>query len=183
MRVLWNVFAFQAGWFACVLGAANESPWLGVIAVVVLVVLHALLAQKPFDELRLIGSAALIGFVWETFLVNTGWLVYSSETPVAGLAPVWIVALWANFATTLNLSLHWLKGRWVLAAILGAVGGPLSYFAGATLGGAVFTHPSAAALSLAVGWAILMPMLVIIATRYNGMTSDVAPRILISKRV
>jgi hypothetical protein len=31
MRLLVNFVAFQLGWFACVLGAAQGLPWLGPV--------------------------------------------------------------------------------------------------------------------------------------------------------
>ena len=44
--------------------------------------------------------------------------------------------MWMNFALTLNHAMAWLKGRPVVGLILGAIGGPLAYFAGAKLGAA-----------------------------------------------
>jgi hypothetical protein len=38
--MLGNFVAFQTGWFACVLGAANGMPWLGVIVAVLVVGWH-----------------------------------------------------------------------------------------------------------------------------------------------
>lgn len=39
-----------------------------------------------------------------------------------GWVPVWMIGLWAAFAITLNVSLHWLcQCRWVAAQKLGAV--------------------------------------------------------------
>jgi Protein of unknown function (DUF2878) len=53
-----------------------------------------------------------------------------------------------NFATTFHTSLSWLSSRYFLAAIFGAVGGPVGYYAGAQLGALHFpSHPT---LSLAV---------------------------------
>jgi hypothetical protein len=69
-----------------------------------------------------------------------------------------------GFGTTLRGSLSWLVGRYALAAVLGAVAGPLSYLDGAKLG-AVTLHPSRAfsIAALAVGWAVVMPLLVWLA--------------------
>ena len=61
-----------------------------------------------------------------------------------------------------------LKGRLVLAAAMGAIAGPMSYVAGAKLGGIVFESPQAATALLSVGWALLMPVVVILADRLNG---------------
>ena len=80
--------------------------------------------------------------------------------------------MWMLFATTLNRSMSWLKGRLTLAAAMGAIAGPMSYYAGSKLGGIVFESPLAATVALSVGWAALMPVVVTLADRLNGF--DVA---------
>ncbi len=62
----------------------------------------------------------------------------------------------------------WLRGRHALAAVLGAVAGPASYFAGQKLGAIQFVEPTAALTSLAIGWAVIMPVLMLIAERLDG---------------
>ena len=183
MHRLWNLLAFQVGWFACVLGGANGLPWLGAATVLILVVLHCYLAIRPWEELKLIGAAALIGRLWDRLLVSMGGLAYSSGTLAAGTAQYGTVAMWANLATTLNVSLRWLKGRWVMAAALGTVGGPLAYHAGAKLGGVVFVNLTAVLLGLAVGWSVLTPLLAFLATRMNGYAPDTLAPAVVRGRV
>ncbi len=168
MRSIWNFSAFQVGWFACVLGGSHHVPWLGVVAVATLIVLNANMAIRPGEELKLIGVTVLIGVTWDSLLVSAGWLVYPSGTLVTGTAPVWIAAIWAIFATTFNVSLRWVKERWLLASALGAVGGPFAFYAGARLGGVEFASPVVALTVLALGWAALMPLLMSFAHRFDG---------------
>jgi hypothetical protein len=59
--------------------------------------------------------------------------------------------------------MRWLVGRWRLAALFGAVGGPGAYYAGAQLGAVSFPEPVAALAALAVGWSILTPLVCWIA--------------------
>ena len=84
--------------------------------------------------------------------------------------------MWALFATTLNLALRWLKGRPLLASVFGALGGPLAYYAGERLGAVEMPHQASALLALAAGWAVLMPLLTVIARRYNGFDAPVGQR-------
>jgi hypothetical protein len=79
--------------------------------------------------------------------------------------------MWALFATTLNLSMSWLKGRPWLAAAFGAVGGPLAYVAGRKLGGVEMNEPALALLVQGLGWAVMMPLLLRLAARLNGFES------------
>ena len=168
--MLANFILFQIGWFACVLGGANDRPWLGTGIAVAIVAWHVGRAARPRDEMILALIAAGIGAVADSALIATDWVRYASGTVVPGTAPVWLVAMWMLFATTLNVSLRWLR-RYALAAIaLGAAGGPLAYWGGARLGAMEFLAPVAATAALALGWAVLTPLLIRLARRFDGYT-------------
>lgn len=170
-RVIANFVLFQLGWFAAVLGGAHSLPWAGTAVALTIVVFHLASAPRPRAELALIGIATAVGAAWDSLLVATGWLVFASGTLIAGTAPVWIVAMYALFATTLNASLNWLKGRYLMAALFGAIGGPLAYYAGAKLGGVSFPDPLTAMTALALGWGALMPLLTVLARRFDGINA------------
>jgi hypothetical protein len=165
MRKFINVLAFQAGWFAAVLGAAHHMPWLSVVIVPLVLALRLALAPDWRPELLLALGAAIVGFVFDTVLVSAG--VYS---PVPflfppPLSPLWMVLLWVNFATTLNASLGFLRGRYLLSAVFGAIGGPMAYYSGARLG-AIFEIPATINLIiLAIAWAITVPFLVFLSSK------------------
>jgi len=163
-----NFVAFQVGWFACVLGGAYHLPWLGTILVSVIIAVHVSRASRPRAELSLVLLAISIGSVWDSYLVWQGWLEYPSGTLIADTAPHWILAMWGVFATTLNVSLRWLKQRWLIAIVSGAIAGPLAYYAGARLGGVVFTDETTALIALGLGWAVLMPLLMALSQRLDG---------------
>jgi len=163
-----NFIAFQLGWFACVLGAAHAVPWAGTGLALAIVAWHLGRALAPRAELALILSAAGIGALWDSGLTALGLIRYASGVLVEGAAPHWIVALWMLFATTLNLSLGWLKLNIALAAVLGALGGPLAYLGGAKLAALNLVAPPAALTALALGWAVLTPLLLQLARRYDG---------------
>ncbi|MCU0975799.1 MAG: DUF2878 domain-containing protein [Steroidobacteraceae bacterium] len=167
-KILLNFAAVQIGWFACVLGGANDLALAGTLAVAVVVGLHLAIAAQPAPEAQLIAVAAAIGLVWDSMLVAIGLMNYPSGSFAPGLAPHWIVAMWALFATSLNLSMSWLKGRPWLAAVFGAVGGPLAYLGGAELGGLEMPDPVLALGAQAVGWAVILPLLTLLAERLNG---------------
>lgn len=163
-----NVLLFQAGWFACVLGAAMQVPWVGVLAALFVIGWHLARAQQPRAESFLVLLAVLLGMVFESLLVQMGWIRFNSGVFVLGLAPYWMGILWAMFATTLNVSLRWLRPRLGLAALLGAVGGPLSYYAGARMGALEFVNTGLALTAVAFGWALLAPLLLLLARRLDG---------------
>lgn len=168
MNLLANILVFQAGWFATVLGAANGLPWIGPAAALAAVALHLRFAARPGVELRLVLTALGLGLVADSLLLATGWIAYPNGQWLPGAAPYWIGSLWVLFACTLNVSMRWLRGRYVLAAAFGAVGGPLSYLAGSRLGAMTFAEPVPALTALAIGWAVMMPVLVWLASRLDG---------------
>jgi hypothetical protein len=168
MPMIANFVAFQLGWLACVMGAAHGIAWAGTSLALAIVAWHLTRASRPFAEFSLILIAAGIGALWDSGLTALGWIYYPTGTLIHGAAPHWIVALWMLFATTLNVSLGWLQRRIGLAIALGACGGPLAYIGGAKLGALVFVEQDAALAALAIGWALLTPLLLLVARRCDG---------------
>ncbi len=169
MTLVINIVAFQIGWFACVLGAANALPLLGPAVVAGAVALHLARSSRPAQEFALVLFAGVLGAVWDSALVTIGWLSYPSGNLVSGFAPYWIVAMWMLFATTLNVSLRWLQNRVALAVIVGAVSGPLTFYAGAKLGGVTFLDLRSGLIALGIGWAVILPLLSEIGARLDGV--------------
>jgi len=167
-RNLINFVAFQLAWFACVLGGPRDRVTAGTLAVVAVVALHLAMAPRPGPEARLVAIVTAIGLGWDSLIVSLGLMSYPAGTFAPGVAPLWILAMWALFATTLNLSMGWLKGRPWLAVAFGAVGGPLAYVAGKKLGGVEMGEPVLALLAQGLGWAVMMPLLLRLAARLNG---------------
>jgi hypothetical protein len=166
MGLAFNFISFQIGWFACVIGAAKGYPLLATAVASLIIVLHLCRVNNVYSELSLIISAVVIGIIWESLLVASDWLSYSNSID-AFFAPIWLVAMWALFATTINVSMAWLKNRWLLASSMGAIFGPLAFIAGEKLGAVQFIDRSLALLALAVGWACLMPMLLWLADLFK----------------
>ena len=121
----------------------------------------------------LIVLSGLLGFVADSLLTGLGLLRFPSGQFHPQFAPYWMVAMWMLFATTFNVSLRWLKARLGLAALLGMVAGPLAYYGGAKLGGVSFANPVASLLAVAGVWTLAMPLLLVIASRWNGMAETV----------
>lgn len=172
MAWLINFIAFQLGWIICVVAAAQGWPWLGSGVVALIVVFHLSRTPQPGAEFTLVLLVGLLGGLIDTLWVQLDLLRYSAGIVVAGMAPHWIIAMWMLFAITLNVSLRWLRGRWLLAALFGAIGGPLAYYAGAKLGAVVFTEPAWQGLAtLALAWAGAMPLLMWLAQRCADMAT------------
>ncbi len=170
MQLALNAIFYKLGWTSSVLGAANGMPWIGSIMVILAVVVHLRAARRPQSEALLIVISFLIGVCVDSTMLAMGWVSYMSPGPFGGLAPYWILGLWVLFATTLNVLFKALQRRLILAVILGAVFGPLSYLAGARIGAIEILNTTATLTSLSLAWAILMPTLLLVAARLDGIT-------------
>lgn len=164
-----NFVLFQIGWFACVLGGAYNLPLLGSAIAVFIITLHLWFASDAMAELKLLLIAILLGLIFESLLVNLQLARYSNGILLSGLAPHWMILMWPLFATTMNLSMRWMKdlAPWWVAA-LGALLAPFAYFAGARLQAVVFDDLVLSLSMIALGWALLLPVLVLSARRFNG---------------
>jgi len=171
-RQLANFVVFEAAWFACILGVAHGQPAWGTAAVVAAIVWHVAISARPATELALAGLLAAIGLVAESLVVAQHHVVYPAGQPLAWLAPYWLVALWAEFAIALNVTLRWLKRKPVVALLLGALFGPLSFLGGVRLGAARFVDQPAALLTLACMWAVLMPLAMWLSDRFDGVRAS-----------
>ena len=164
-----NAALYQIGWFACVIGAAWDRGTAGALLAVSLAGLHLVLAERPDREWPLMLLAAGLGLAIETVHLSLGVLEYRGHVP-GTLAPLWIVALWLQFATVFHFCLSWLSRRYWLAAVTGLLGGPLAFVAGERLGAATFGEPRLLALVIVgLAWAWVLPLLVWLADRLGGV--------------
>ncbi|KTC44057.1 hypothetical protein AO262_01415 [Pseudomonas fluorescens ABAC62] len=149
LKNLANAALFQCGWFTCVLG--GDGPWL--LAGAAVLAIHLLWISTWSKDGVLIISVMLVGTAVDTLLRTAGVFQFSEPGP---LIPFWLMLLWALLATTLRHCLAWSARPWWRAALLGAVGGPLSYYAGSQLAGVQFGYGlGPTMIGLALLWAML----------------------------
>ncbi|VXC49006.1 conserved membrane hypothetical protein [Pseudomonas sp. 8Z] len=152
-KLIANALLFQLAWLACVLG--GDGPWLLVAGLALAV--HLLWVSSWAAQGKLLLSVFLVGSALDSFLLNLG--VFDFGEP-RQLIPLWLALLWPLLATTLNHCLAWTAKPWWRASLLGAIGAPLSYYAGAQLAGVNLPLGSGPTLALlAVIWAAVMPVL------------------------
>ena len=172
MNRLLNFAMFYLGWFACVLCAGRGQLWLGPAMVGVLLLVHLSVAANRAQEARLILAIGLLGFSIDTLQASAGLYAFTHTSIVPWLCPLWMVALWMIFATTLNSSMAWLAGRYRVAAALGALCGPVSYVAGARLGAIELSSNALVSLGgIALVWALAMPTLLLLREMLSAPTA------------
>ncbi|MGN6579609.1 MAG: DUF2878 domain-containing protein [Bordetella sp.] len=169
MKFWRNFLGYEIVWFAAVIGASRGSALPGLLCAVVFTAWQLSVSHRRASDLRLVGIALLCGLIVDGVLSHMGWMHYAAMSwAVPPGVPLWILALWVAFAMTLNHSMVWLQGRPAWALALGAAGGPLAYWgASRSWQAVVFEAPAArAAIWLAVGWGIALPLLAGLAARW-----------------
>lgn len=155
-----NFLVFQVAWFGCVLGAAHDRVWWGVVAALIPFVLHVRLLAFS-GEWRLWVGLTLAGFLVDSALASAGILHFREPLRFGSLTvlPIWMIVLWLNYATLCAHSMSWLAAYPRTAVLLGAIGSGFSYRAGVALG-ALDLHPEThlAYLVLGIEWGIVTPL-------------------------
>jgi hypothetical protein len=165
MRIkILNLVIFQLGWAVCVFGGNSMAVVYSIFALLI----HHRYVLQSASEWRIIGWVSLVGISWDSLLVFLGVIIYPDAVWLS--LPFWMVCLWILFATTFMHSLAWLyRYRW-LSVILGAVFGPMSYWAGVEFSDASFGMSSINSMSVILaGWAVLFPIGIFMTGRLNAM--------------
>lgn len=180
MRNLSNFALFQLVWFACVLGAARGNGWIGPLAALAFAGIELALSRERARVLGYFLGVALLGSLLDTLLLRLGLTAYAraADPAPAALVPLWISALWLAFAALPPRSLAWLRPRPALAALLGALGGPLSFLGAARLGAVSLPAGQLGLVALALEWALLTPLLLALVPSPAAVARSSATRAL-----
>jgi Protein of unknown function (DUF2878) len=162
-----TLIAYEIVWFAAVIGAGHAMAWPGVLAAIAFTAWRLGVSRHRGIELRLVIVALLLGIVLETLWARMGLVRCAAPWPLPE-TPAWLMALWMVFALTILPLFGYLHARPWLAALFGAVGGPLAYLGAARGWHAVLlpSSPWPTLAALAVGWGIAMPLLCTLANRW-----------------
>ena len=154
-----NIIGFNIGWWACVLGAANDLTYLGPVIMILFLIVHYYLFVSDIKEIYLVLIIGTIGTIIDSLLFLSGSFIYAGAySNQILIAPMWITAMWMGFSATVNHSMSWLKDKWLIMVICGIVFGPAAFFTGEKFGAIEF-HLSAlfSVLVIAIVYGILMP--------------------------
>jgi hypothetical protein len=175
-----SLVGYQLVWCTAVIGAARGLAWPGIVGTLVYAACQLGAARRFKTDLSLMAMAITLGLLFDSVLIRAGLANYAAPWPSAGMAPAWILALWAAFSLTFTQSLAYLQTRLWLAALLGAAGGPLAYLGAARGWHAVnFANPSwRALLCLGIGWGLATPTLAWFARRRSATAPPASMHLL-----
>ena len=169
-----NMAWMQALWFAAVVGAAHAKTWPSVLILLLFSAWQLHPSHQCKGDVRLVIIALASGLVLDTLWMQLGWLDYQESWPISGLAPLWILALWAGLALTINHSLAWLQQRMLLAAVASGFSSVVSYLAAQRFGAlAVIAEPTMVYVAIFSAWAVTLSMLLKLASHFRRQYEEV----------
>jgi len=166
-----NAVLFQIAWFSSVIGSAHNLLWPGILSCIAFILWQLSPERRHPSDLHLICTAIILGLIVDTLWLQLGFITFSNHWPVNNISPAWMITLWVAFALTINHSLAWLKQHPLLPALMGLIGGPLSYMAGEKLGAVNYQSDSLLICSsIGIVWAIALTTLYIISIKTGHKT-------------
>lgn len=163
MRSLANFILFQIGWCVAVFYPGS----LAALVSLAVVALHLLMISAfPLRELRFIIMVTVLGSVLDVIHRTTGVLNFPGYEGAysEGMIPVWLVMLWAVFATAVNHCLYWMRSYRVVLFGLPPFAGALAYYSAERFGAIEIGHGLLGVLAIAIGWGLIYPVVVRIST-------------------
>lgn len=169
MGQLKKIIQFQGCWFAIVLGQTYGWSYQGY-GVAALLFAWALL-EDPLWWKELLFSLCLGVFGWclDSLLMRVP--IFLFPYSISPYAPLWIFVLWCSFSLGLeDFYMLWVRrsngrrliedGRFILC-VIGAVMGPVSYYACEEFGIVFYSRPFWFYVSLhALLWTFILPLVV-----------------------
>ncbi len=161
MKAVIAVWANLA-WFGCVFAALWDWP---AAALLFAAGTWALLAWRGLitkDIAYRLLILAMVGIAFDGIAHRMGLIRYA-DAPWFHV-PIWIVGLWLHFAALIPFLRGVVGKNMAVAALLGAVLGPLSYLSGARFG-VMFMDGQSAVLVYGLFWAMYFPSALILGAR------------------
>ncbi len=161
-----NFVVFQIGWFVAILGAAYDYMPLALLLLLPIIGINLYRLENLKQNSQLLLLAVLLGLAIDSLAISLGLLSFKPAYwwPYH-LAPLWMTALWALFATTINGYLKWINDYPLIGLIGAAIGGPLAYIAGEKLAALQMTPGWQTIIYLAITWTFAV-FILLRANRY-----------------
>ncbi|MBF0289483.1 MAG: DUF2878 domain-containing protein [SAR324 cluster bacterium] len=162
MKNLLNFLFFQVAWFVCVWSVGQGIPYYGVLVVAAALIAHLCwITTDRAKEVLFILKIIFLGGIVETLSSSLGLIEFKQPSVILQSYPLYMWAIWANFAMTLNHSMRWLSGRYLLGFILGGIAGPLAYYGAEKLGAIHLEWETTTEwLGFALIWAVTMLIII-----------------------
>ena len=165
--VLCEAILFQSFWFVCVL--FDWTVWLPALLIYFGLYLGLFKCRRYSLFLSLV---AVLGIMTDFVLCVLN--VFSFEP---NRFPLWLVALWFVFASSLPIAFSFLRKRLRLASLLGAPGAASSYYLAISLRPDVHfgLGSLAGVIIIALVWSVLFPCFLLILNKLHPEDLPIQP--------
>lgn len=136
MKKIIDIILFYIGWYIIVISARDENILPVVLVGIVALIHHLVWTRKNLKrEILFIIIVTILGSTIDSINPSLGLIDFKLKTPsfIFGY-PLWLTTLWAIFATMFSHTFAGLHGKYLFCAIVGFIGGPISYIAGEKIG-------------------------------------------------
>jgi len=158
-KTLYNALAFNVAWFFCVLGGSKVA----IVVTILVLAAHFYFISNNSREISLVILVVALGIVMDSVLIRAGVLISANGS---SWPPVWLLCLWAMFATLLSHSMKWFQSHLPVAFLLGGISGTLSYAAGTRLTDFALREPLWTSLPvIALCWCVTFPVCLMLAKK------------------
>ena len=134
LKFFFILSGYQLTWLMCVFGEIlYKSFYPGLICGLIFLFLAFINAQNKRKFTFVVFSISIVGYLFDSTLVN--FKIYNFESSFYfGWLPIWMLVLWPSFATLFDEVFVFLSKYKLIAVLLSAVLGPLTYYSGSPLG-------------------------------------------------
>jgi hypothetical protein len=121
---------FYIAWYAAIYGAALDFELLGSLIAFAFIALHFFLSSKRGKDLIFLALFLALSILGDYFLLSWKLIAYPSchfDVTCLGI-PLWILAIYASFSTTINHSMVFMHRYPIFSAFSSGLGGAFSYY-------------------------------------------------------
>lgn len=156
IKIFLMLSGYQLTWLMCVFGELLYNSYLpGLICGLLFLTICFINSDNKKKTIQTVLLISILGYLFDTILVF--FEIYNFKTSLyIGLLPIWMIVLWPSFAILFDEILIFLSKYKVIAVILSSILGPLTYFAGSSLGLININNLLVFFILMILFWAILM---------------------------
>ena len=134
IKIFFMLSGYQLTWLMCVFGEIlYKSFFPGLICGLIFLLLVFINTQNKRKLIFIVFSISVVGYLFDSILVI--FEIYNFESSLYfGWLPIWMVVLWPSFASLFDEVFVFLSKYKLIALLLSAVLGPLTYYSGSPLG-------------------------------------------------
>ena len=156
IKIFLMLSGYQLTWLMCVFGELLYNSYLpGLICGLLFLTICFINSDNKKKTIQTVLLISILGYLFDSIFFF--FFIYNFKTSLyIGVLPIWMIVLWPSFAILFDEILIFLSKYKIIAVILSSILGPLTYFAGSTLGLININNLLVFFILMILFWAVLM---------------------------